>query len=75
MMMRMIWKMQKKKKRKNLVRNLLWLSHNRHSKRVLSQLFNNKLKNRLNLLLRKLRLKRKKRVMRRSMTQMMLMTC
>ena len=73
--MRMIWKMQKKKKRKNLVRNLLWLSHNRHSKRVLSQLFNNKLKNRLNLLLRKLRLKRKKRVMRRSMTQMMLMTC
>lgn len=75
MMMRMIWRMQRKKKRKNLVRNLLWLSHNRHSKRVLSQFFNNKLKNRLNLLLRKLKLKRKKRVMRRSMTQMMLMTC
>ena len=75
MMMRMIWRMQRKKKKKNLVRNLLWLSHNRHSKRVLSQLFNNKLKNRLNLLLRKLRLKRKKRVMRKSMTQMMLMTC
>ena len=73
--MKMIWRMQRKKKRKNLVRNLLWLSHNRHSKRVLSQLFNNKLKNRLNLLLRKLRLKRKKRVMRKSMTQMMLMTC
>ena len=73
--MKMIWRMQRKKKRKNLVRNLLWLSHNRHSKRVLSQLFNNKLKNRLNLLLRKLKLKRKKRVMRRSMTQMMLMTC
>lgn len=73
--MKMIWRMQRKKKRKNLVRNLLWLSHNRHSKRVLSQLFNNKLKNRLNLLLRRLRLKRKKRVMRRSMTQMMLMTC